>query len=128
VVHNGIVENYPELKAELTGHISTSETNTEVTAHLLEEALEDDLPAAVEAIVNRLEGSFAIGVVANRYDGFVAVRQDSPLVVGHSGEGNFIASDVMAFLEHTRLVTYLEDGDVAHVTDDGKPSTSMAKW
>jgi len=119
VVHNGIVQNYLELQQELEDHTFTSETDTEVIAHLIEEVLEDDLREAVEQVVDRLEGSFAIGVVATGHDGIVAARQDSPLVIGHGADGNFIASDVTAFLEHTREVTYLEDGDLAHLTDDG---------
>jgi len=120
VVHNGIVENYLDLKAELDGHTFTSETDTEVIAHLVRGALDDgaaDLQTAVESVVDRLEGTFALGVVAAGHDGLVAARRDSPLVVGHADDGTFVASDVTAFLEHTREVTYLEDGDVALVRD-----------
>ncbi|MEF8858637.1 MAG: glutamine--fructose-6-phosphate transaminase (isomerizing), partial [Halolamina sp.] len=123
VVHNGIIENYDELKTELRerGHTFTSETDTEVVPHLVEEALEDggDLVDAVEKAVDQLSGSYALGVVAAGHDGIVATRQDSPLVVGPAEHGTFLASDVTAFLEHTRRVSYVEDGDVVHVTDDG---------
>jgi glucosamine--fructose-6-phosphate aminotransferase (isomerizing) len=119
VVHNGIIENYLELKAELSDHTFTSETDTEVIPHLLEEVLEDDLPSAVAEVTDRLEGSYAFAAVALGHDGFVAARQDSPLVIGHDADGTFVASDVPAFLEHTREVTYLEDGDLAHVTEGG---------
>ncbi|WP_439026685.1 glutamine--fructose-6-phosphate transaminase (isomerizing) [Haloarchaeobius sp. DT45] len=118
VVHNGIIDNYESLKSELSSHTFTSETDTEVIPHLVEEHLSDgdDLLSAVEATIERLEGSFAIAVTTSGQDGFVVARQDSPLVLGHGEDGNFVASDVTAFLEHTREVSYLEDGDVALVT------------
>ncbi|WP_232702149.1 glutamine--fructose-6-phosphate transaminase (isomerizing) [Halobacterium wangiae] len=123
VVHNGIIENYADLKAELRedGHEFTSETDTEVVPHMVEDELADgmSLPDAVATVVSRLEGSFALGVVAPGYDGIVATRRGSPLVVGHGESGNFIASDVPAFIEHTRQVSYIEDGDIAHVTPAG---------
>ncbi|MGZ0745979.1 glutamine--fructose-6-phosphate transaminase (isomerizing) [Haloparvum sp. AD34] len=123
VVHNGIIENYDELKTALQerGHTFTSETDTEVVPHLVEEELDAgaDLLDAVESAIDQLEGSFALGVVAAGHDGIVATRQDSPLVVGLADHGTFLASDVTAFLEHTRRVGYVEDGDVVHVTDDG---------
>ncbi|QCC46940.1 glutamine--fructose-6-phosphate transaminase (isomerizing) [Halobellus limi] len=122
VVHNGIIENYATLRDELerSGHEFTSETDTEVVPHLVEEELEGgaSLPEAVEAVVERLHGSYALGVVTPEYDGIVATRRGSPLVVGHGDTGNFIASDVTAFLEHTRRVSYIEDGDIAYVTAD----------
>ncbi|TQQ82250.1 glutamine--fructose-6-phosphate transaminase (isomerizing) [Halonotius roseus] len=121
VVHNGIIGNYDELRASLLDHEFRSETDTEVVAHLLEDELEatDDLREAVGAVVDKIEGSYALGVVAAGYDGIVAARRNSPLVVGHGEDGNFIASDVTPLLEHTRSVSYLEDGDVAHVTREG---------
>ncbi|WP_435358652.1 glutamine--fructose-6-phosphate transaminase (isomerizing) [Haloarchaeobius sp. DFWS5] len=121
VVHNGIIDNYEALRAELDSHTFTSETDTEVVPHLVEEYLADDhdLRSAVEATIARLDGSFAIAVTASGHDGFVVARRDSPLVVGHGDDGAFVASDVTAFLEHTRDVSYLEDGDVAHLTTDG---------
>jgi len=125
VVHNGIVENYDALRAELEsdGHEFTSETDTEVVPHLLEDELAAqaegrDLVAAVDAIVDRLEGSYAIAATTAGTEAIVVARQDSPLVLGHGDGGNFVASDVTAFVEHTRDVVYLEDADVAHVTSD----------
>ncbi|UWG48107.1 Glucosamine 6-phosphate synthetase [Halanaeroarchaeum sp. HSR-CO] len=119
VVHNGIIDNFDELKDGLDGHTFTSETDTEVVAHLLEEEYDGtDLPAAVNEVVTQLTGSFALGVTATGFDGIVAVRQDSPLVVGYGDDGQFIASDVPAFVEHTQEVTYLENGDVAVLTRD----------
>ncbi|WP_135301890.1 glutamine--fructose-6-phosphate transaminase (isomerizing) [Haloarcula amylovorans] len=121
VVHNGIVGNYDDLRAELPDHEFQSETDTEVVAHLIEVELEftDDLVAAVSAAVERIEGSYALGVVAAGHDGIVVARRNSPLVVGHGSDGNFVASDVTPLLEHTREVSYLEDGDIAHVTREG---------
>ena len=122
VVHNGIIENYDELKeALLDEHTFLSETDTEVIPHLVEDALEAgySVVEAVQTVLARLEGSFAIAVIVDGHDGIVAARQDSPLVVGHGDGENFIASDVPAFIEYTNRVTYLEDGDVAWVTTDG---------
>ncbi|WP_121821409.1 glutamine--fructose-6-phosphate transaminase (isomerizing) [Halostella salina] len=120
VVHNGIIENYDALKGELDGHRFTSETDTEVIPHLIEEVYDgSDLVGAVQAVLGRLEGSYAFAVTAVGYDGMVAARMDSPLVVGHGEDGNFLASDVTAFLEHTRDVSYIEDGDVVAVDADG---------
>uniref|UniRef100_UPI0035691B82 glutamine--fructose-6-phosphate transaminase (isomerizing) n=1 Tax=Salinigranum sp. TaxID=1966351 RepID=UPI0035691B82 len=121
VVHNGIIENYDTLRDELSDHAFTSETDTEVVPHLIEEYLQsgDDLPTAVDRTLDRLEGTFALGIVSSEFDGIVAARQDSPLVIGHGETGAFIASDVTAFLEHTREVTYVEDGDVAVLSRDG---------
>ena len=116
VVHNGIVENYEALKGELLeeGYAFSSETDTEVIPHLLERELADghDLLSALERVVERLEGSYAIAAVRAGSDRIVATRNESPLVVGHGDDGSYLASDVTAFLEHTREVTYLEDGDV----------------
>ncbi|WP_284010713.1 glutamine--fructose-6-phosphate transaminase (isomerizing) [Haloarcula pelagica] len=125
VVHNGIIGNYDDLRTELSEHTFRSETDTEVVAHLVEEQLAttDDLRAAVAAVLDRIEGSYALGVVAAGYDGIVAARQNSPLVVGHGGDGTFIASDVTPLLEHTREVSYLEDGDVALLT-----GTEVTVW
>ena len=120
VVHNGIVENHEALRAELSAHTFTSETDTEVIPHLHEEAIADGLalPAAVERVDTRLTGSYAICVVHASDDRLVVARRGSPLVVGHGETGSFVASDVTAFLEHTRRVQYLDDGDVAVVEPD----------
>ncbi|SFP51337.1 glucosamine--fructose-6-phosphate aminotransferase (isomerizing) [Halolamina pelagica] len=123
VVHNGIIENCDTLKTELEdrGHTFTSETDTEVVPHLVEERLaaDESLVEAVEHVVEELSGSFAICVVADGHEGIVAARKDSPLVDGPAEHGTFLASDVTAFLEHPRRVSYVQDGDVVHVTDDG---------
>ncbi|EMA72076.1 glutamine--fructose-6-phosphate transaminase (isomerizing) [Halorubrum distributum] len=124
VVHNGIVENHEALKAELADHEFTSDTDTEVIPHLIEEELaaqrgEGDLLNAVRAVEDRLEGSYAICAVREGEDEIVVARRGSPLVLGRDADATFVASDVTAFLEHTRDVTYLEDGDVAALSADG---------
>ncbi|ELZ53049.1 glucosamine--fructose-6-phosphate aminotransferase [Halorubrum distributum JCM 10118] len=124
VVHNGIVENHEALKRELADHEFTSDTDTEVIPHLIEEELaaqrgEGDLLNAVRAVEVRLEGSYAICAVREGEDEIVVARRGSPLVLGRDDDATFVASDVTAFLEHTRDVTYLEDGDVAALSADG---------
>ncbi|OYR49667.1 glutamine--fructose-6-phosphate transaminase (isomerizing) [Halorubrum sp. Ea1] len=123
VVHNGIVENHEALKQELADHEFTSDTDTEVIPHLIEEELaadaDADLVAAVRRVEDRLEGSYAICVVREDADRIIVARRGSPLVLGRGEDGTFVASDVTAFLEHTRHVTYLEDGDVAALSADG---------
>ncbi|WP_458208937.1 glutamine--fructose-6-phosphate transaminase (isomerizing) [Haladaptatus sp. NG-SE-30] len=121
VVHNGIIDNYETFKRDLRDdHEFTSETDTEVIAHLIEDALAagDDLGEAVEEVVSMLEGSFAIAVTAVGHDGIIAARQDSPLVIGHAEDETFLGSDITAFVEHTQTVTFLEDGDIAYLTED----------
>lgn len=115
VVHNGILENYSALKAELQakGHIFTSETDTEVLAHLIEESLEGDLVAAVRQALSRVEGSYAIGVLwAGAPELLVAARNQSPLVMGVSDDACFIASDIPALLPYTREVIFLDDREM----------------
>lgn len=127
VVHNGIIDNYESLKSELENdHTFSSVTDTEVVPHLLEEELEAtaDLREAFEAVVDRLEGSFALAAITEDAEGIVAARQDSPLVVGENEGEMFLASDVPAFIEHTRDVIYLDDGDVAWITADGVTVTN----
>ncbi len=119
VVHNGIIENYTALRDELAsnGHILRSETDTETMAHLIESYLEGDLASAVRKAVNRLEGSYAL-VVALRDDpsSIVAVRKDSPLIIGLGDGENIVASDIPAVLEHTRTVMVLHDDEIAVVS------------
>jgi len=126
VVHNGIIENHASLKTDLEAtHLFDSDTDTEVIPHLLEDALADvdgngdALVAAMQSVTDRLAGSYAIAATTADADGIVAARQDSPLVVGHGDGEQFLASDVTAFIEHTRRVTFLENGDLAYLTDDG---------
>ena len=125
VVHNGIIENHLELKSALSakGHVFSSETDTEIFAHLIADALEDgaqDLGAAVRAALRQVSGTYAIAVVsAKRPDEIVAAKNASPLVVGFGQGESFLASDVPAILEHTRDVIYLEEGELALLTARG---------
>lgn len=121
VVHNGIINNYQELRAELRACeiIFESETDTEVLAHLIALAYAEsaDVEAAFLAAVKRLEGSFAFCMVtSHRPDTIFCAREGSPLVLGLSRQRNFVASDVNAFLQHTRDAVLLEDGEYAVVT------------
>ena len=121
VVHNGIIENYMELKEELQaeGVVFLSQTDTEVVAHLVDKYYEGNLLDAVYKATERLRGAYALGVVCkDNAKELVSVRKDSPLVVG-LGEGeNFIASDIPAILKYTRNVYFLENGEFVHIVDD----------
>lgn len=121
VVHNGIIENYQELKDELTalGYTFSSQTDTEVVAHLVHHALKDssDLLTAVQSIVPRLKGAYALGVVCTAQpDELIIVREGSPLVVGVGIGENFISSDQLALLPVTNRFMYLEEGDIGRLT------------
>lgn len=122
VVHNGIIENYLELKAELIakGHVFLSETDTEVISHLVAEEYSGNIVEAVQRAVRHMRGAFALGVLTEfEPEKLVAVRFASPLVIG-IGEGeNFIGSDIPAILEHTRDVYILDDGEMAILTREG---------
>ena len=121
VVHNGIIENYLSLREELTakGHVFLSETDTEVVAHLLDEHWTGNLFDTVLQVVKRIHGAYALGIMTKHEPGkLIAVRKQSPLVIG-LGEGeNFIASDIPAILEYTRDVYILDDGEIAVLTAD----------
>ncbi|HEX3219788.1 MAG TPA: glutamine--fructose-6-phosphate transaminase (isomerizing) [Candidatus Limnocylindria bacterium] len=122
LIHNGIIENYSELKDRLLaeGHRFTSETDTEVLAHLIESRYDGDLVEAVRLALNEVRGAYAIGVMHHDHpDRIVGARMNVPLIVGlGKGEG-FLASDVPAILEHTKNVVILDEGDIADVTADG---------
>jgi glucosamine--fructose-6-phosphate aminotransferase (isomerizing) len=121
VVHNGIVENYLELKDELIsqGYEFVSETDTEVISHLVTREYKGDIVAAVQKAISYMRGAFALGVLTEyEPDKLVAVRQASPLIIG-IGEGeNFIGSDIPALLKYTRKVYILNDGEMAVLTKD----------
>lgn len=125
VVHNGIIENYGELKRFLQerGVPFTSETDTEVVAQLIEYFRETDGVGLLEAVgrcLRRIEGAYALGIVcADEPDKIIAVRKDSPLILGYGDGCNFLASDVTAILRHTRRVGYMDDGEAAVLTKDG---------
>jgi len=136
VVHNGIVENYLDLKRELTaqGHKFVTETDTEIIAHLIEQVQKDaeaagkpvPLEAAVRAAVTRLSGAFALGVLSSAEpDKIVAARLGPPVVIGVGDGESFIASDVPGILHHTRNVYFLADGDVAILTPAGVELTDF---
>ena len=121
LVHNGIIENYQEIKENLLrqGVQFTSETDTEVVAQLLEFHYQEcgSMLEAVGRVLRRLEGSYALGIICADYpNALIAARKESPLILGFSPEGNFIASDVTAIIKHTRDVVYLEDGEIAVLT------------
>jgi glucosamine--fructose-6-phosphate aminotransferase (isomerizing) len=116
VVHNGIIENYKEIRQKLTadGYVFTSETDTEVIAHLIESFYKTDLFSAVKKAVKTLKGAFALGIIAlNEPDTLVACRKGSPLVLGVGFQEHFIASDISALLPVTSRFIYLEEGDFA---------------
>ncbi|MBP3284955.1 MAG: glutamine--fructose-6-phosphate transaminase (isomerizing) [Clostridia bacterium] len=119
VVHNGIIENYLDLKKMLIekGYKFASETDTEVIAHLAEMYDDGDLVNTLIKVVKDLRGSFAIGLIHEDHpDEFVAVRKDSPLIVGVGEKENFIASDIPAILEYTRRIYLLNDLEIVHLT------------
>ncbi|GIM28571.1 glutamine--fructose-6-phosphate aminotransferase [isomerizing] [Clostridium polyendosporum] len=122
VVHNGIIENYLKLREWLTskGYTFHSETDTEVIPNLVDYYYEGDLVEAVMKATSKMEGSYAIGVICkNEPNKLVAVRKDSPLIVGLGKDEFFIASDIPAVLNHTRDVYFLEDKEFVVITRDG---------
>jgi glucosamine--fructose-6-phosphate aminotransferase (isomerizing) len=131
VVHNGIIENHMELRARLeaAGRKFSSETDTEIAAHLIDEALAEGAPtlvAAVRKALQQVSGAYALAVVSeNHPNQIVAAKMASPLVVGLGKGETFIASDVPAFLEHTREVIFLDEGDVVEITSDGIKLSSL---
>ncbi len=129
VVHNGIIENYLELKEwlESEGHEFVSETDTEVLPHLIEQFYRNDLEAAVREVVKKLEGSYAMVVLAKKEPGkLVAARKDSPLVVGLGKGEFFLASDIPATLAHTRDNYIINDGEIVVLTKHGVKITDQA--
>jgi glucosamine--fructose-6-phosphate aminotransferase (isomerizing) len=122
LIHNGIIENYLEIKERLqaAGHKFSSETDTEVLAHLIEERYDGDLVAAVRSALSDVRGAYAIGVMhMDHPQRIVGARMNVPLIVGLGDGEGFLASDVPAILEHTKNVVFLHEGDVADVTADG---------
>lgn len=122
VVHNGIIENYMQLKDFLVGkgYEFVSETDTEVIAQLIEYNYKGDLLKAVMNTMNDVEGAYALGVICADYpDRFIAARKDSPLIVGLGENETFIASDIPAIIEYTRDIYILEDREVVSVTEKG---------
>lgn len=124
VVHNGIIDNYADLKKELSkeGHKFSSETDTEVIAHLIEKYLDGgnaDFRSAFLKALGRLQGSFAVlALCASEPDKLFAARRESPLVLGIGDKEMFVSSDVLPFLEYTKKAVYLDDGEIAELSRD----------
>lgn len=121
VVHNGIIENYLELKKRLQrrGYQFQSETDTEVVTLMLDYYFNGDILSTVVRVMHRLEGSYALGILnKDNPDEIIAVKKDSPLIVGLGEDGNYIASDIPAILKHTRKIYILEDGEIVRLTKD----------
>ncbi|MCA1933338.1 MAG: glutamine--fructose-6-phosphate transaminase (isomerizing) [Calditerrivibrio sp.] len=121
LVHNGIIENYLELRDELInkGYKFLSETDTEAIAHLLHSLWEDNLEKTVRKAVQRLKGAYALAIISSREEGKILLaRKEAPLVIGVGKNENFAASDIPAILHHTREFIFLEDGDIAIMEKD----------
>ncbi|MDE6029701.1 MAG: glutamine--fructose-6-phosphate transaminase (isomerizing) [Clostridiales bacterium] len=119
IVHNGIIENYVELKAELVNHglPFVSDTDSEVIAQLLQYLYDGDMISTIRKVMDRLSGSYAVGIIcADCPDSMYAMRKDSPLIVGIGKNENFIASDFSAMLEHTHSFVQLNDREIARLT------------
>jgi glucosamine--fructose-6-phosphate aminotransferase (isomerizing) len=128
LIHNGIIENYAELKGRLLadGHRFSSETDTEVLAHLIEAKYAGDLVEAVRVALGEVRGAYAIGVMhSDHRDRIVGARMNVPLIVGLGDGEGFLASDVPAILEHTKNVVILHEGDIADVTPSGTRILSL---
>jgi len=121
VVHNGIIENYQRLKKGLLerGHTFRSQTDTEIIPHLIEENLKSGFEKAVKKAVSKLKGRYAIVAMEKGSDKLIAVRRGSPLIIGVRDRESYIASDIPAFLDHTRKVMYLDDNEMAVISRDG---------
>ena len=121
VVHNGIIENFNDLKKTLEkdGYKFVSETDTEVVAHLIGKFYRGSLEGAVKKALKKIKGSYSLGVISrDEPDKIIAVRHDSPLIIGLGKQENFIVSDVSAILNHTKKVIYLHDDEIAVITKD----------
>ncbi|MDR1418271.1 MAG: glutamine--fructose-6-phosphate transaminase (isomerizing) [Endomicrobium sp.] len=121
IVHNGIIENYAELKDQLKENLKDfkSETDTEVLAHLIKKYYKDNLFTAVKEALSKIKGSYALGVMCkDDPDTIICAKQDAPLIIGVGEKENFIASDIPALLSYTRNMIFLEDGDIAKITKD----------
>ncbi len=128
LIHNGIIENYREIKDRMLaeGHRFTSETDTEALAHLIESRYSGDLVEAVREALNEVRGAYAIGVMHTDHPNrIVGARMNVPLIVGLGNGEGFLASDVPAILEHTKNVVILHEGDIADVSPDGVRITGL---
>lgn len=129
VVHNGVIDNFQQLREKLTleRHVLRSETDTEVIPHLVEKYFQGNLKEAVKRALADIEGSYAIVVLHVDCDELIVARKGSPLVIGLGDKENFIASDVTAILDCTDRVIYLEDEDVGLITDSGVSITNNGR-
>jgi len=120
IVHNGIIDNFNSIKDELIekGHEFLSETDSEVVVHLLEENYESDFLKAFKKSVKKITGSYAILALRKNSNELLVTRNQSPIVIGVGEQENLVASDAPALLEHTKNVKYLQDGDIARITDE----------
>lgn len=121
VVHNGIIENYLELKVELVnqGVKFTSETDTEVVVHLLEKYYQGDFLSAVKKTLKHLCGSYALAMICKDFpDKIIVAKKDNPLIIGVGQQESFIASDIPAIADYTNRIIYLQDGEFAEITKD----------
>lgn len=121
IVHNGIIENYFEIKEKLKkNHKFSSETDTEVFAHLIEDFIKDGLEKAVSKSLSKIKGMYSLVIISSdEPDKIIAARQGSPLVIGIGKDEFYVSSDVPSFLKYTNKVIFLEDGDVAIITKKG---------
>ncbi len=134
LVHNGIIENHAELRKQLGSHTFKSQTDTEVIVHLIEELRKKmSMGKAFASALGRLEGNYAVAVVAEGEDAIYAAKKGSPLVIGVGDREIFLASDIPAFLEHTNKVIFLEDGDIVTIkekiciTNNGKEKKAVVE-
>ncbi|MFT7184604.1 MAG: glucosamine--fructose-6-phosphate aminotransferase (isomerizing), partial [Oceanicoccus sp.] len=127
IAHNGIFENYLEIKQELIekGHQFRSETDSEIFAHLIDEYLEDSFELAVKKALKRLKGRYGVLAICKSENKLIAARRGSPLIVGQSEDSFFIASDVPAFLEYTKDVMYLDDEQMIVIDESGAKFFSL---
>ncbi|MFC1497089.1 glutamine--fructose-6-phosphate transaminase (isomerizing) [Verrucomicrobiota bacterium] len=128
IVHNGIIENYADLKTKLIkqGYEFKSDTDSEVIANLIEECYEDDLRGAVAASLEKLEGTYGIAVISSKQpDTIVAARKGSPIAIGICDKETIIASDISALVSHTKQVVFLDDGDILTATSENVDITSL---
>jgi len=141
LVHNGIIENYHQLREKLQkeGHKFLSATDTEVVAHLIEKYNQGNLEQAVLRALNDIEGSFALAIISRNCDKLIAARRGSPLIVGVGENENFVGSDVPAILKFTKRVIYLDDDQIAVISKDNvvvknlsgkiiQPKINEIKW
>jgi len=129
VVHNGIIENYFELreKLEKKGIHFRSDTDTEVIVHLVSQYYKGNLESALQKALKDIDGTYAVAVISSKEPGkIVAAKMDSPLVLGLGKNENFLASDVTALLNHTKQVVYIENGDIVSVTVNQYKITNLS--